>query len=48
MIPCLFPVIIISLSLMASLFYAINKMPMHAVYWLSAAVLNGTVLMMGE
>ena len=43
-----FPFLIISLSAWSSIVYFINKDIPHGVYWACAAVLNISVLMMGE
>ena len=46
--PFLFPLLIIVLSVGAGIVYLCYKSPLHAVYWFAAAILNASVLMMGE
>jgi len=43
-----FPILIIILSLGASIVYGLHRMPVHTVYWMAAATLNTAVLFMGE
>jgi hypothetical protein len=44
----IFPVLIIGMSLWASVVYGFHKQPLHCGYWFFAAMLNLCVLFMKE